>query len=155
MSYFLRTSAKLAYLAILSVTNLINNDTPKKLKKKTCTDKNNGRVHSPHPAAAIYFIYRRVLLQRCSRRTVVERSFCFSKFKLLGFFRTYKFGHIAGIVSLQCCCYSSYTYSFGRIALFQRSSSTSATTKYTLHSLQGYSYVYSFGRIALLHRSSQ
>ena len=84
-----------------------------------------------------------------------KRSFCFSKFKLLGFFRTYKFGHIAGIVSLQCCCYSSYTYSFGRIALFQRSSSTSATTKYTLHSLQGYSYIYSFGRIALLHRSSQ
>lgn len=81
-------------------------------------------------------------------------SFCFSKFKLLGFFRNYKFGHIAGIVYLQCCCYSSYTYSFGRIALFQRSSSTSATTKYTLHSLQGYSYIYSFGRIALLHRSS-
>ena len=36
------------------------------LKKKTCTDKNNGRFHSPQPAAAIYFFYRRGLLQRCS-----------------------------------------------------------------------------------------
>jgi hypothetical protein len=34
---------------------LINNDTPKKLKKKTCTDKNNGRVHSPLQQQFILF----------------------------------------------------------------------------------------------------